>query len=137
VCAEEQAVSEFALAAREQEIRAECERRGLVLLALHTDAGISGKSFDQAGLTAAVKCGEGARLGRQSVVPEDVVARILDRHGAGASHSAIARQLNDDGVATTHGGPRLVPEHGPQPCSGSHRGCLISADELKEARITR
>ncbi len=57
----------------------------------------------------AVKRAEGARLGRQCVVPEAVLARILSRHRAGASYSAIAREPNEDGVATTYGGRAWYP----------------------------
>ena len=45
VSTEEQADSGAGLAAQEAAIRAECERRGLPLLATHTDAGVSGKSL--------------------------------------------------------------------------------------------
>jgi DNA invertase Pin-like site-specific DNA recombinase len=191
VSTEEQAISGLGLAAQEQAIRAECERRGLVLLALHTDAGISGKSLDRPGLSAAlrqlddgegdmlmaakldrlsrsvrdvvellehsvkagwrvltldlaidtttpfgeamvsvsaafsqlerrligertkaalaVKRAEGARLGRQSVVPDAVMHRVLARRDDGASYSAIARELNDDEVPTTYGGRAWYP----------------------------
>ena len=54
VSTEEQAVSGLGLAAQESAIRAECERRGLPLVALHTDAGVSGKSLARPALTAAL-----------------------------------------------------------------------------------
>ena len=46
----------------------------------------------------------GAQLGRPRSLPEEVVARIADRRREGASMSAIARELNADGVPTAHGG---------------------------------
>jgi DNA invertase Pin-like site-specific DNA recombinase len=51
---EEQADSGAGLAAQEAAIRAECERRALPLLAMHTDAGVSGKSLVRPALTAAL-----------------------------------------------------------------------------------
>lgn len=52
---EEQADSGAGLAAQEAAIRAECERRGLSLLAMHTDAGVSGNSLVRPALTAALE----------------------------------------------------------------------------------
>lgn len=49
VSTEEQADSGAGLAAQEAAIRAECERRGLPLLVLHTDAGLSAKSLEPPG----------------------------------------------------------------------------------------
>lgn len=46
----------------------------------------------------------GVRLGRPRVLPSEVVDRIVSRRAAGASMSAIARELNADGVPTAHGG---------------------------------
>ena len=46
----------------------------------------------------------GVRLGRPRTLPEDVVERITARRAAGASMSAIARELNHDGIPTAHGG---------------------------------
>ena len=51
---EEQGVSGAGLAAQEAAIRAECDRRELPLLAMHTDAGVSGKSLVRPALTAAL-----------------------------------------------------------------------------------
>ena len=55
VSTEDQAVSGAGLAAQEAAIRAECQRRGLPLLAMHTDAGVSGKSLVRPALTAALE----------------------------------------------------------------------------------
>jgi DNA invertase Pin-like site-specific DNA recombinase len=55
VSTEEQADSGAGLAVQEAAIRAECQRRELPLLALHTDAGVSGKSLVRPALTAALE----------------------------------------------------------------------------------
>jgi DNA invertase Pin-like site-specific DNA recombinase len=54
VSTEEQADSGAGLAAQEAAIRAECDRRELPLLTVHTDAGVSGKSLVRPALTAAL-----------------------------------------------------------------------------------
>jgi DNA invertase Pin-like site-specific DNA recombinase len=51
---------------------------------------------------AALKA-EGVQLGKPSQVTPEVQATILDQHAAGLSMSAIARQLNADGVPTQSG----------------------------------
>jgi DNA invertase Pin-like site-specific DNA recombinase len=58
------------------------------------------------GMTEAVR--QGVRMGRPAVLDEDVVGRIVTeyRKGKGMSLSAIARQLNDDGVPTAMGGAK-------------------------------
>ncbi len=65
VSTEEQANSGLGLAAQEAAIRAECDRRGVPLVALHTDAGVTGKSLARPGLSealAALDRGEGSVL---------------------------------------------------------------------------
>jgi DNA invertase Pin-like site-specific DNA recombinase len=65
VSTEEQAVSGLGLAAQEQAIIRECDRRGLDLIALHTDAGLSAKTLKRPALEAALKSldtGEGSVL---------------------------------------------------------------------------
>ncbi len=57
----------------------------------------------------AAKRAQGVRLGRPSEMAGEVVERITVAHRAGASLSAIARELNADGVATTHGGAKWYP----------------------------
>jgi DNA invertase Pin-like site-specific DNA recombinase len=52
----------------------------------------------------AAKRAEGVRLGRPRQLPATVVARIVARRGEGVSMSAIARELNADGVPTAQGG---------------------------------
>jgi len=52
----------------------------------------------------AVKKRNGHRLGRPRLVPDAVVARIVDERAAGASLRAIAAGLNDAGVASGSGG---------------------------------
>jgi len=54
VSTDEQAVSGLGLTAQRRAIEAEAERRGLPLVAVHTDAGISGKSLARPGLTDAL-----------------------------------------------------------------------------------
>jgi DNA invertase Pin-like site-specific DNA recombinase len=65
VSTEEQAHSGLGLAAQEAAIRAECDRRGVPLVALHTDAGVTGKSLARPALSealAALDRGEGSVL---------------------------------------------------------------------------
>jgi DNA invertase Pin-like site-specific DNA recombinase len=52
---------------------------------------------------------QGVQLGRPSVVPVPVIARIVDLHRAGWSSARIARALDEDGVPTAHGGRRWWP----------------------------
>jgi DNA invertase Pin-like site-specific DNA recombinase len=54
VSTEEQSVSGLGMAAQEFAIRSECERRGMDLVAIHTDAGLSGKTLTRPALTAAL-----------------------------------------------------------------------------------
>ena len=57
----------------------------------------------------AVKRSQGVRLGRPQMVPAELVSRIRAAHEAGAGWSAIARQLNEEGVPTAHGGSKWYP----------------------------
>lgn len=57
----------------------------------------------------AAKRAQGVRLGRPSVLPVEVVARIIDQRAAGCSYPAIADALNADGVPTARGGGRWYP----------------------------
>jgi len=57
----------------------------------------------------AVKRSQGVKLGRPQQLPVAVVSRIREAHDAGAGWSAIARQLNEDGVPTAHGGSKWYP----------------------------
>jgi DNA invertase Pin-like site-specific DNA recombinase len=57
----------------------------------------------------AVKRGQGVRLGRPQMLAADVVARIRSAHEAGTGWSALARQLNVEGVPTAHGGSKWYP----------------------------
>jgi len=43
------------------------------------------------------------------MISADLVARIRTAHEAGAGWSAVARQLNDEGVPTAHGGTKWYP----------------------------
>ena len=57
----------------------------------------------------AAKKAEGAVLGRPSTIPEEVVARIVADHAAGAGWSEIARNLNSEDIPTGQGGARWHP----------------------------
>ena len=52
----------------------------------------------------AVKRAQGVRLGRPSTLSRELVERIVRERKAGASLSAIADGLTEDGVPTAHGG---------------------------------
>ena len=54
----------------------------------------------------AVKMREGVKLGRPRSVGDDVVERIRAERAEGKSLRAIATGLNEDGVATGHGGAK-------------------------------
>ena len=57
----------------------------------------------------AVKKAQGVRLGRPPTLPDDVVGRIMAAKESGATWSAIARDLNREGIPTAHGGRRWYP----------------------------
>ena len=57
----------------------------------------------------AAKRAAGVRLGRPSVLPLEVVRRILDARAAGVSYPKIAAGLEADRVPTAHGGARWHP----------------------------
>ena len=57
----------------------------------------------------AAKRAAGVTLGRPRLLPAEVVERIFRESQSGSSLSAIARQLNEDGVATAQGGARWYP----------------------------
>ena len=57
----------------------------------------------------AVKRSQGVTLGRPRSLPEEVRNRIEQMHSSGASLSAIARELTEEGVPTAHGGKRWYP----------------------------
>ena len=57
----------------------------------------------------AVKRSQGVALGRPRSLPEGVRKRVAQMHSSGASLSAIARQLTEEGVPTAHGGKRWYP----------------------------
>jgi len=191
VSTEEQAISGLGLAAQEKAISAECKRRKLPLVAVHTDAGVSGKTLTRPALTAAlaaldagegsvlmvakldrltrsvhdatglmltadkggwglvaldapvdtttpqgaamaqvlavfaelerrligertkaalaVKRAQGVRLGRPPTLASHVVERIVTARKLGGTWSAIARELNDNGVPTAQGGRCWYP----------------------------
>jgi DNA invertase Pin-like site-specific DNA recombinase len=57
----------------------------------------------------AEKRAAGVRLGRPSVLPVEVVQRIVDARCAGLSYPVIAESLNSEGVPTAHGGRQWHP----------------------------
>jgi len=93
VSTEEQAVSGLGLAAQRAAIETECARRGLELLVVHTDPGLSGKSLARPGLSAVLAdldAGRGtvlmvAKLDRLSRSVHDATGLLLraDRAGWG------------------------------------------------------
>lgn len=91
VSTEEQAVSGLGLAAQENAIRRECERRGLDLIAFHTDADISGTTLKRPALKQALmslKTGEGsvlmvARLDRLTRSVHDATRLMADAEREG------------------------------------------------------
>jgi DNA invertase Pin-like site-specific DNA recombinase len=52
----------------------------------------------------AVRKAQGKRAGQAPILPSDVRMRIYEDHAAGKSFSAIARDLNSEGVPTAKGG---------------------------------
>lgn len=65
VSTDEQALSGLGLAAQESAIRSEAARRGLEVLALHVDAGLSAKTLDRPALASAIAdldAGKGSML---------------------------------------------------------------------------
>jgi DNA invertase Pin-like site-specific DNA recombinase len=57
----------------------------------------------------AVKRAQGVRLGRPPTLPVEIVEKILAAKNNGTSWSAIARDLNDEGVPTAQGGREWYP----------------------------
>jgi DNA invertase Pin-like site-specific DNA recombinase len=55
------------------------------------------------------KAAAGVKLGRPRTLPAATVRRIVRAHEAGSSYSAIARELNAEGVPTAHGGAKWYP----------------------------
>lgn len=52
----------------------------------------------------AVKRSQGVQLGRPRSMPDDLRARLHDLRASGMSYNAIARLLNEEGIATAQGG---------------------------------
>lgn len=91
VSTEEQAVSGLGLEAQERAIRAECQRRGLPLLAVHTDSGVSAKNLDRPalrGALATLEAGEAtvlmvAKLDRLTRSVHDATGLMMTSERAG------------------------------------------------------
>ena len=64
---------------------------------------------DRTRTALAAKKAQGIKLGRPSTMPTDVVARIVAEHQVGKGWSAIARELNEEGIPTAHGGATWHP----------------------------
>lgn len=77
VSTEEQAVSGLSLAAQEDAIRAECERRGEPLVALYSDAGVSAKTIDRPALNAALGDLDAGRGSVLMVAKLDMLSRSV------------------------------------------------------------
>jgi DNA invertase Pin-like site-specific DNA recombinase len=111
VSTSEQAISGLGLAAQEQTIRAECERRGWHLIEVVLDAGESGKTLDRPGLHQALTLVADRAASVLVAAKLDRISRsVLDFAGllewfsaAGASLVAL-----DVGVDTSTPGGRLV-----------------------------
>jgi DNA invertase Pin-like site-specific DNA recombinase len=52
----------------------------------------------------------GTRLGRPPVLPDQLRRRLVRMRRKGLTYRMIAEKLNDEGVATAHGGARWHPE---------------------------
>ncbi|EGD56744.1 resolvase domain-containing protein [Gordonia neofelifaecis NRRL B-59395] len=72
----------------------------------------------------AEKKAAGVRLGRPSVLPLDVVQRILDARDCGATYTQIADDLNTDRVPTAAGGARWYPSTVRQVVNGQDAALL-------------
>jgi len=77
VSTDEQADSGLGLAAQDAAVRAECERRGWRLVAVHEDAGISGKTLNRPGLSAALAAVRSGAAGGIVVAKLDRLSRSL------------------------------------------------------------
>src|SRR5271165_5979441 len=77
VSTDEQAVSGLGLAAQESAIRAECARRGLAVLAVYTDAGLSAKNLDRPALGDALAALDGGRASVLMVAKLDRLTRSV------------------------------------------------------------
>jgi DNA invertase Pin-like site-specific DNA recombinase len=64
---------------------------------------------DRTKAALAAKAATGHKLGRPNVLDTDTAANIVNLHRSGAGWSAIARQLNEAGIPTAHGGARWYP----------------------------
>jgi DNA invertase Pin-like site-specific DNA recombinase len=57
----------------------------------------------------AVKRAQGVRLGRRPVLDPELVAELVGAYEGGSGWTAIARDLNERGVATAQGGKKWYP----------------------------
>lgn len=69
---------------------------------------------------------EGVRLGRPPVLPLDTVRLITELRSQGWSYAKVAAHLNDEGVATAHGGRSWYPATVRRVASGQTAKALLS-----------
>jgi DNA invertase Pin-like site-specific DNA recombinase len=104
VSTEEQAISGLGISAQKKAIRAECDRRGLDLIALHTDAGVSAKNLKRPALTCALaKLDEGTGSVLMVAKLDRLTRSVHDATGlmAQAEHSGWGLVALDAPVDTT------------------------------------
>jgi DNA invertase Pin-like site-specific DNA recombinase len=106
-------------------IMAEAQKHGWVLIALDSPADVTTPNGEMMASVLmafaqlerrligartkdalAEKRAAGVRLGRPRVLPDEIRDRIMREREAGATLRAIAGALNDEGIATAHGGVR-------------------------------
>src|SRR5580698_9852662 len=81
VSTQEQAGSGLGMEAQRTALEAECGRRGWELVAVHEDAGLSGKSADRPGLRAAVDDVQSGRGGTLMASKLDRLSRSMKDFG--------------------------------------------------------
>jgi DNA invertase Pin-like site-specific DNA recombinase len=74
----------------------------------------------------AIKRAQGVRLGRPSSLAPELVERIVREHREGATFSAIARTLTEEGVPTAHRGSKWWPATVRKVLTGQDAVALIS-----------
>jgi hypothetical protein len=98
VSTEEQADSGLGLAAQEAASRQECERGGLEILSMHTDAGLSGKSLQRPALSLDLSGAPAwrRRAGRRTPRPGDTVLNLSANRHRTLGH--LIAEMDENGV---------------------------------------